>query len=240
MSIATSLNAADLLASTNGKANFQRLARLLVCGGTQLLREVFDSIHPPSVLPIVLNHPVIQGQLRWINQRERNCLYPSAGVYGKSTDFDVTLLYKLLKTICSLPAPLTTGWNNLPNSADDSRSADLARIRFYRNQVCHDTSNMEINDVKFLFLWQEITNALVRLAKSISAERETEWQTAIDKYLNDPLTPDDENNIEELTRWYFHDMEVKQELVDLKDEFRQVKESVDSLCSAGMVCLNLK
>ena len=29
-------------------------------------------------------------------------LYPSQGVYGNSTDFDISLIFKLLRTICNL------------------------------------------------------------------------------------------------------------------------------------------
>ena len=240
MSVTTSLNTADLLlAPTTGKANFDRIARLLVCGGKDLLREVFDSIHPPSMLPVVLNHPLTKSQLYWLNQQEQKRLYPSPGAYGKSVEFDITLLYKLLKTICNLPTPAHTGWNNCPNPSDRSLSADLARIRFYRNEICHSINNMEIDDANFLFYWGEISGAIVRMAKSISADKEHEWKTAIDKFLKDPLTPDDDRNIQELSAWYYQDVEVKKEVEGLKREFQDMKMSVDTLSSAGMICLKL-
>ena len=64
MATGSPLSAADkVLYSTNEKSNFQQLARLLMCGGLTLLREVFDSIHPPANLPRVLSHPATVRQL---------------------------------------------------------------------------------------------------------------------------------------------------------------------------------
>ena len=45
----------EILPSTSGKENFQRITRLLISGGTSLLREIFDSICPPSNLPTILS-----------------------------------------------------------------------------------------------------------------------------------------------------------------------------------------
>ena len=51
---------ATALCTTEEKENFQRLARLLMCGGVTLLREVFDTIHPPANLSVKLNDPAIK------------------------------------------------------------------------------------------------------------------------------------------------------------------------------------
>ena len=124
------------LRSTKQKSNFQRLTRLLICGGAVLLREVFDSIHSRANLPTTLSDPSVERQLRRarLTSPEWNCLYPSPGVYGKSSDFDISLIFKLLRTICNLTSP-PTGWDSLPNDSDHSLEADLARIKYYRNEV---------------------------------------------------------------------------------------------------------
>ena len=49
--MATTAPASEVLQSTTGKANFQREARLLISGGTTLLKETFDQLCPPSNLP---------------------------------------------------------------------------------------------------------------------------------------------------------------------------------------------
>jgi len=221
----------EVLCSTAGKANFQRLARLLISGGTCLLREFFDTIHPPTILPTILSNPATQAQLRAarLSRPQWDCLYPSPGIYGTSTDFDVTLLFRLLKTICSLLPPFT-GWDKLPSSTDYSVTADLARVKYYRNSVYgHVSQSMEIANDNFPLLWQEIGGALVRIAGHISHTKKIEWQVAIDNCLKDPLTADDQRNVEELERWYYSDMDVKKSTEDLKTSTREVLDGMARL-----------
>ncbi|KAM7441979.1 hypothetical protein ABFA07_009012 [Porites harrisoni] len=151
----------EILRSTSGKENFQRITRLLISGGTSLLREIFDSICPPSNLPTILSNPVTKNQLKAakLTMPQWHCLCPSPGVYGNSADFDVTLLVRLLRTICNLTPP-STGWDALPSTADHSLTADIARIKYYRNSVYgHVSQGMAIRDSEFLTLWQEISEA---------------------------------------------------------------------------------
>ena len=211
----------EVLRSTSAKANFQRLTRLLMCGGLRLLRETFDSIHSPADLPSRLGDPTIQTQLRGarLTRPERNCLYPSPGVYGKSTDFDITLIFRLLRTICNLtPPPGPRGWDESPNSSDHSLEADLVRIKYYRNEVYSHTKTMEVSDTEFNDLWGKISEALIRIAAAISHEKKDEWKRSIDGFLLDALTPEEDRYIEELNTWYKQDMDVKSEVKELKEE----------------------
>jgi hypothetical protein len=79
--MASLADAEDALRSTTAKANFQRLTRLLMCGGLGLLRETFDSIHSPADLPLRLSDPAIRTQLRGarLTQPQWSALYPSPG-----------------------------------------------------------------------------------------------------------------------------------------------------------------
>ena len=220
MATGTSLSAAyEALRATDEKANCQRLTRLLMRGGLALLKEVFDRIHPPSNLPAVLSNPVIKTQLQTLRRNrvlthpEWNCLYnPSGpGTYGKSTDFDISLLCKLLREICSLTPP-ATGWDILPNSTDHSLEADLARIKFYRNKIYGHNHSMEITNADFEKLWMEISEALLRIASSISSAKRDEWKKSIEKFFLEPLTPDAEECVDELRLWHKKDMETKDEI----------------------------
>ena len=52
----------------------------------------------------------------------------------------------------------------------------------------------------------------MRIAGQISSTRKTAWQGAIAKYLTDPLTIEDERNVQELKAWYKSDMEIKKSI----------------------------
>ena len=230
MATGSSPSAADeALGTTDEKANFQRLTRLLMRGGLALLREVFDSIHPH--LPAVLGNPTIKSNLqtlrgRVLTQPEWDCLYnPPSGAYGKSTDFDISLLCKLLREICSLTPP-ATGWKDLPNITDHSLGADLVRIRIYRNKIYGHNHSMEISNADFENLWMEISEALLRIADSISSAKRDEWKNSIEKFFHEPLTPDAKECVDELRLWYLVDMDTKDKLekLDRKMEQMQIKQ----------------
>ena len=137
-------------------------------------------------------------------------------MYGKSEDFDITLLFRLLRSICNLTPP-STGWDAPPVITDHSViTADIARVKYYRNSVYgHVNQGMTITDDEFPTLWQEISEALVRIAGQISSTRKTAWQGAIAKYLTDPLTTEDERNVQELKAWYISDMEIKKSIEEV-------------------------
>ena len=220
----------EVLRSTAGKSNFLRLVRLLISGGTSLLRDIFDSICSPSNLPTLLGKPATKTQLKTakLTKPQWDCLYPSPGVYGKSTDFDVTLLFRLLRTTCNLTPP-STGWDVLPASSDHSLTADLARIKYYRNSVYgHVNQSMEVTDDEFSSLWQEINDSLVRIARQISPVKKNEWQKAIDKLLTDPLTDEDERNVQELETWYVNDMEIKKSIEVLNNTVQEGTERLQT------------
>ena len=237
--MATASDASSVLQTTPGKRNFQRLSRLLIAGGTSVLREVFDFIYPPSTLPAALNNPAVKALLKGtrLTKPQRDCLHPAPGCYGKSSDFDITLLFCLLRQICGLPSP-PLGWDKLPATADQTMSDDLARVKFYRNTAYgHVSEAMEISDDQFNNLWAEISGALIRLAKSISEEKRLEWQQAIAKLHSDPLTPEDEQNVQELNEWYKRDSDTK-DVVErehqmtrqtTKEESEQTREEIRQL-----------
>lgn len=215
--MAAASDAGEVLRSTAGKDNFHRLARLLISGGTSLLREVFDTLCSPSQLPTTLSAPATEKLLKKakLTKAQWECLYPSPGVYGTSTDFDITLLARLLRTICNLTPP-SAGWDISPSNTDHTLAADLVRIRLLRNSVYGHNQTMEIAGEEFPPLWQEISEVLVRIAGHLSHEKQQEWQKAIDKFLKNPLTQKDERNVDELKRWYENDIQVKKAVEELK------------------------
>ena len=90
------------------KANGARLIRLIVDIGTVTMRKYFDSIHPPATLPGVLhaNYDTLRAN---IPRYQMRMLFPPDGTCpanpSTSNDYDITLLFSLLRNICGLHPP---------------------------------------------------------------------------------------------------------------------------------------
>ena len=83
-----------------------------------------------------------------------------------SEQFDITLLFSLLRDICSLPAP-TNGWDAMPEADDLALEAELARIKLYRNSVHGHVRDTRITKADFQELWQEIKAAMLGIARYV-------------------------------------------------------------------------
>ena len=147
------------------KTNGTRLSRLLIDGGTHVLKEFLHSIYPRDELQIVLskNRPRLlslkKGRVIFDSQWEK--LFPPSDEPPDSDTFDISLLHLLIREICDLTAPLT-GWNKMPTDDDDSVEANLARIKFFRNELSHRSSTGVPND-EFEEKWKKLSSCLEAL-----------------------------------------------------------------------------
>lgn len=160
----------------NEKNNYIRLSMLLVDIGTDVLRLVFDSIHPPSTLHAVLNSSRVHSDLqrlrtnRVLYTSQWETLYPPIGGSAvTSNNFDITLLFLLLRNICNLIPPLT-GWTNDPSPTDHTMAADLVRIKKYRNEIYAHKARMALSEHEFQYLWTETEAALIRLGRACTVD----------------------------------------------------------------------
>ena len=122
--------------------------------------------------------------------------------------------------------PPPTGWDSLPNNSEHSLEADLVRIKYYRNEVYGHSRNLEISDDQFLDLWGKISKALLRIARKLSLEKQSRLKCTIEKFLQDPLTPEEERYADELEQWYEKDIDNKKLVQELVQEVRVMKEEV--------------
>ena len=69
-----------------------------------------------------------------------------------SKDFDITLMICLLRNLI----PIDIIDNRLPVAADESLSADLSRIKYYRNLIVH-CNDAFVDDTDFESYWKDVT-----------------------------------------------------------------------------------
>ena len=209
------------------KANFIRICQLLLDKGGDALRGVLHANHPPATLATALNfHKRTLLRIRYnvIKDPQWDLLYPTTGP-PDSKKFDITLLTILLRNICNLTPPATR-WNVIPAAGDTSMSADILRIKMYRNEVYGHIASAECDDATFKKLWQEISQPLVRLGIP---------QQDIDKLKVAPLSPEEESYIEKLKKWKELEdtllekmKDIEKQMDDMKTEVMKLKGTVSS------------
>ena len=163
-------------ASTQENTNYARLCRLLVDVGRRVLRDTFDNKHPPANLHVVLSSPSVFSTLqalrrrRVLNPLQWGKLFPAVTSNLSSANFDVTLLVVLLRNICGLSPPVSTGsWDELPPDSDESTEANIVRIKWYRNDVYGHATKASLDDATFHALWQKISSAVLALGSGYGA-----------------------------------------------------------------------
>lgn len=155
--------------STKETTNFARLSRLVLDFGTPALRDIFDRIHPPKKLSSVLASNSTK-LCKATNPAQKEKLYPTNASGStplptvSSMDFDISLLIVLLKKICKLnPPPSTGNWNDPPLPSDTSQEADIVRINSFRNEVFAHAAKASVDDTTFTTIWTDIQDVIERL-----------------------------------------------------------------------------
>ena len=202
------------------KANFARLCQLLVEKGGEALRRVLHAKIWPSdlVTELTANKRVLQklkGHV--INDQQWGLLYPSSGT-PDSEKFDITLLTILIRNICGLPPP-AKGWKSMPPASDCSVSANVLRIKLYRNEVYGHIARAQYDDATFEKLWHEISQPLMKLLVH---------RDEIHELKVTPLSPEEEIYIEKLIEWKNREDVLLKEMRNIREEFTKLQESVEN------------
>ena len=205
------------LASSPAKTNGNKLSRLLIDGGTTVLRNVFDHYHPPANLAANLSskhiHPILTRLRRRniLNGSQWDKLFPPPGRGPpNSINFDITLLFLLLTNICGLSPPPSGSWHKMPPVSDTSFEANLARMKYYRNVLYGHVTTTGIQTSVFDVKWQEISSVLVSLGLS---------QSEVDRLKREPCG---EDYVSAFNEWMRNDEEIKFQLKDVLCKQQQV------------------
>ena len=131
-----------------------------------MLRDIFNRYHPPDNLSSGLNsnYSILNNlfRTRVLKKHQWYKLFPPGGGVPDSNTFDITLLFLLLTNICSLTPPLS-GWHAKPSPSDSSLEANLARVKFFRNELYGHVTSTGVDTAIFSSLWQEISASLLSL-----------------------------------------------------------------------------
>lgn len=182
--------------------------------GSQVLRDAFDKIHQPVDLHKALAsaRPSLQSlrKKRILNPTQWGKLYPTISSSVSSANFDITLLILLLRNICDLSPP-ATGWDSLPPDADTTIEANIARVKFYRNNVYGHVKQASVDEPTFDSYWKDISNALTGLGAGAG------YADHISKLKTECMDPDIEEHYKDLLKeWKKDEESTKDKLGDME------------------------
>lgn len=154
--------------STREDTNYALLKHLLVRYGTRVLRNLFDEKIPPDKLKDHLSRKEDNEDFMRLKTdgtlTTRDTLLLEKPK-PSSSSYDIQLLTKLLSCLCDLSPPLSTGdWKQFPHRADESISAYIVRMRYYRNEIHGHETSTSMDDKQFEKHWKKISRAIIALA----------------------------------------------------------------------------
>ncbi|XP_063426194.1 E3 ubiquitin-protein ligase DZIP3-like isoform X2 [Mytilus trossulus] len=156
--------------------NFTRFFLLNFKVSPDIARRFFDGVFPPAHLPQTINNRINDiiklKKSKIINTVQFEILrsvpgtvwppyLPPMPVGTKSTsskDFDLTLVICLLRNLGGLATPIN-GWDKLPHPNDTVPGADLATLKWYRNDLAHATVTCMVSN-EFTDKWTQVEKAL--------------------------------------------------------------------------------
>lgn len=190
-------------------------------GGEALRRVLHAKIWPSTLVTVLTVKKSALQRLKShvINDQQWKLLYPSSGTPDSET-FDITLLTILIRNISGLPPP-ATGWNSMPPVNDCS--ANILRIKLYRNEVYGHVARAQYDDATFEKLWHEISWPLMKLL----VRRDDIYRIKVD-----PLTLEEEIYIEKLIEREKHEVVLLGEVRKNTEEFEKLRESVENAHSS--------
>ena len=151
---------------TQEHLNHARLCNALVTVCADALREILLTQIPPgypNFYQLLLAKEAALRGMRQFRQEQIGILYPDPhNRYPGTVDqFDITLLYALIRNVSAVVPP-GTGWGQPPddNPRDTSLGASVERIRRFRNTVVGHSVDYKVDLRTFEDTWNEIRQTI--------------------------------------------------------------------------------
>ena len=156
----------DIGPFTQEHMNYARLCNVIVTLGADALRDVLVTQVPVQYTDIYRallgNIAAIRG-MRQIGREQFQLIFqdPQFRYTGTVDQFDITLLYTLIRNISSCPAP-ATGWGKPPDDLprDVTLGASVERTRLMRNKVSGHSADGKLVDQAYEDHMDEIKQIL--------------------------------------------------------------------------------
>lgn len=160
------------------------------------LIDILDDV----IKPIDLHNEISKSSLsNKLNKGQKVICYISPPGVPQYNQFDVTLLYTLIRNLCLSLKP-TQGWGKKPNPADTKIGDDIERLRLFRNKYFAHANSATISDQKFQSRWQKLKSVIQRIQTYTKAWSKTDYVQTLTEIEN--------------FRFGFHDLEKYKRFLD--------------------------
>ncbi|XP_062567320.1 uncharacterized protein LOC134229585 [Saccostrea cucullata] len=205
-----------------GRSRFAKLGMAINDELTQSCRDILEMEVPPALIFRKVKSSSLYQKLR----PDQELILRNAAKSGYN-EFDCTLLYMLLRNICSNFKIPTKGWggNVMPAAGDVMVGDDIERIRLIRNNVYAHASSAFISQKIFDENWAIISDVCKRL-ETFTGKK---YCDGLNKILAQSFDEEDEENIiEKIKSDCENDKSVRDvlsSLLAMMKEFRAAKSS---------------
>ena len=198
--------------------NYMRLCQLIVTICTDVLRCILDKYITPSNLQSTLNihKGLLTGPGCHLSKQQKAILFPRGPnpAVVSSKDFDISLLYTLLRNIAGIP-PHGNGWGNNPSSGDTCLSACIEAIRIARNDLNGHNLTGKICDSDFNDIWSTLKVAVTEIeTQELSGTAFVQDIDGLHTADMDPATS--QQYIDEIRRMELEEYEIKKAICSMK------------------------
>lgn len=138
--------------------NHSLLCRAIIDVGGQVLRDVLAREIPPKDIYQKLKMKNFK-----MTPANRKILM-SASTLHSYQEFDITLLYSIIRSLCPLLVP-TAGWGSakVTSTSETNVGDDIERINIMRNQIVAHPSSTRVSDSDFKKYWHVLRDVMVRM-----------------------------------------------------------------------------
>ncbi|XP_063398031.1 uncharacterized protein LOC134682988 [Mytilus trossulus] len=157
------------MAALNQESDRFKRAEILIEIGTDALQKKIDEWLPPIILQRKLKEN--KDNISQIANRQQLAILYNTYDPLSSKSMDLTLMVLVLRNT-GLKQPHTSSFDKLPKEHEVSDGADVARLKFYRNELAHSRIK-ELNEQKFAEISRTIKKVIQRFGGSQFDDRIT-------------------------------------------------------------------
>nr|XP_022316097.1 tripartite motif-containing protein 2-like [Crassostrea virginica] len=168
--------------SDEDRTRFFRLSLVIIDELTQILRDLLQNEVPPTqILKKVMKVKHLTKTLR----KDQIAIITNANTNGYQ-EFDIPLLYSLLRNVCQNITPPSQGWgvSSMPSSNEVTVGDDIERIRLIRNKLFGHISEAAISETEFKEHWLIISDICMRLQTLLNKDYVKRLQDAEDQSID--------------------------------------------------------